>query len=85
MSTDDHRLQVVSNIIDEMEKDQYGRSIGDVKALQQSNEKEDEVPQPVEEDGFIKKFTEKQMAIQQDQVYTAQQTQIAELGLNDLP
>jgi len=43
-----------------------------VKALQQSNEKEDEVPQPVEEDGFIKKFTEKQMAIQQDQVYTAQ-------------
>lgn len=78
---DDRRLQLVSDIIDEMEKDQDGRSMTEVNYAKQKAAALEEERQPAEEAGFIKKYTDKQIQMQDEENYERKQATMAELGM----
>ena len=60
-------MSTVSNLIDEMEKDGNGNSLSEFSVFSQA--KVDEPPAPKEEDGFIKKYTDRQSTIESENDY----------------
>jgi hypothetical protein len=76
MSVEDRRLKLVGDMIDEMERDNSGK-----KSSSDNYDDDDLSLGNGESSGFIKRYTDKQMKKEKDQIDSEKAEHLAEVGI----